>query len=642
MRPTRTLRLLAVTFAILLGGVAALNGSDSPQAGARPLTYDQLKPIQRRIISASLAEALRPRPNGSALRPTGDKTATSKAALPANAARIGTSIKVNQDQLNDTDHDMHGRGQAQNEPWISVDPTNHNRVIASYHDYRRGDASCGVSYSSDGGRRWKDSTIPDQFVRGTAFGNKDRYFFQAGGDPGVAWDSRGNAYYACGMFNRGAGTTPSKDLSTGLYVYRSTGTGGATWNFAGKPVAEQPDLQGAGLDEEDRQLIAIDTNPRSRFRDRIYVTWTRIGQDGTAYILASHSTDYGQSFSKPVVVSRDSGMCTFQHDAPTPAGRCNENQGSHPVVGPDGTLLVFYNNYNTPVGTKDNRFQIFASRSTDGGETFAPPVKVGDFYDFPDCMNYQGQNPDNGCVPEKGQGKNSIFRAANYPQGAVDPTNPNHIVVSYGSYINRHSNEQSGCTPEGFDPPSNARTTYGPLYQGVKNGGCNNDIIVATSTDGGLTFDGGTVDVRRMPSAATGRQETTDQFFQGLSISPRGILTIAYYDRQYGNNERSGYSDITLTVIKEKRSRNVRVTSSSMPPPTQMSPPYFGDIIRVATTDTVAMPVWVDTRRDALFLCAGTSNPGRPPELCTGPPPGPQTLKKANDQDIATTRIPIN
>ncbi|MWA02675.1 exo-alpha-sialidase [Actinomadura sp. LD22] len=640
MRSVRTLRLLAAAVAVL-GVIASLAGGGAPRAAARPFTYDQLKPIQRRIISPPLADALRPRPTDSAPRPRTLKALETVSSPPSSEARIGTNIKVNQDQLNDTDADTHGRGQAQNEPWISVDPTNPNRVIASYHDYRRGDASCGVSYSADGGRHWRDSTLPTQFVRGMAYGGKARYFFQAGGDPGVAWDSRGNAYYACGMFNRGPGSTPSPDLSTGLYVYRSTGTGGATWNFAGRPVVEQPDLQGEGLDEADRQLIAVDADPRSRFRDRIYVTWTRIGQDGTAYILASHSTDYGETFSKPVVVSLDSVMCTFQHGAPTPAGRCNENQGSQPVIGPDGALYVFYNNYNTPVSTKDNRFQVLASRSTDGGETFSPPVKVGDFYDFPDCTTYQGQNPDNGCVPEKGETKNSIFRAANYPQGEVDPSDPHHLVVSYGSYINRNSNEHTGCTPMGFDPPGQNRTTYGPLYAGVKNGGCNNDIVIATSTDGGSSFDGGRTDVRQMPTAATSRQKMTDQFFQGLSISPHGSLVIAYYDRQYGDDERTGYSDITLTIIRGSRAKNIRVTATSMPPPTQMSPPYFGDIIRVAATSTAAMPIWVDTRRNALFLCSGTARPGVPPRLCTGPPPGPQTLAKANDQDIATAQVPI-
>src|SRR5687768_17803967 len=43
------------------------------------------------------------------------------------------------------------------------------------------------------------------------------------------------------------------------------------------------------------------------------------------------------------------------------------------------------------------------------------------------------------CVPEKGATQNSIFRAANYPVGVVNPRNPDKIEVTFGSYINRHS-----------------------------------------------------------------------------------------------------------------------------------------------------------------------------------------------------------
>lgn len=637
--------------ALLVGGLLAMNGGGTSPARAQTLTYEQLNPVQKRIVSPRLAEAIGRRPAA----PLAVARAATTAAGPQDTTALGPAIRVNQGGLNDTDTDLQGRGQAQNEPWIAIDPHDSRRVVASYHDYRRGDADCGVSYSSDGGRHWQDSVIPDQFVRGKAYGGKARQFFQAGGDPSVTWDSRGNAYYTCGMFNRGAGLTPSTDQSTGIYVYRSTGTGGATWNFAGKPVVEQPDLAGAGLDEADRQLITADSNAHSPYRDRIYVTWTKIAQDGTAYILAAHSTDYGQTFSDPVVVSKDSSLCAYTAKAPTPAGRCNENQGSQPFVGPDGTLYVVYNNYNTPVDTAENRFQVLLSRSTDGGKSFTPPVKAGDFYDVPDCMAYQQQNPDNGCIPEKGTTTNSVFRAANYPQAAVDPLDPGHVVVTFGSYINRHSNEHTGCSPQGFDPPGADRDTYGPLYSGVKNGTCNNDIVIATSTDYGATFDGGATDVRRLPVATQDAQQgSSDQFFQGMSFTPHGVLVIAYYDRRYGDDERTGYSDITLTTMsqlavsrtrtqapKDGHTTHIRVTTSSMPPPTQMSPPYFGDIIRVQATDTVALPVWVDTRRAALFLCDGTAVPGSPPKLCTGAAPPPLTLKTANDQDILTSRVPL-
>src|SRR5437588_11078358 len=67
-----------------------------------------------------------------------------------------SNIKVNQNCLNLSDPDLQGRGQAQNEESVAVDPNNTNHVIASYNDYRRGDGTCGTSASTAGRRTWND------------------------------------------------------------------------------------------------------------------------------------------------------------------------------------------------------------------------------------------------------------------------------------------------------------------------------------------------------------------------------------------------------------------------------------------------------------------------------------------------------
>ena len=61
---------------------------------------------------------------------------------------------------------------------------------------------------------------------------------------------------------------------------------------------------------EDKQLMAVDNNVRSPFRDRIYVTWTEFAADGSAYIYESHSSNYGETFSPRVLVSSTSALCT--------------------------------------------------------------------------------------------------------------------------------------------------------------------------------------------------------------------------------------------------------------------------------------------------------------------------------------------
>ena len=102
----------------------------------------------------------------------------------------------------------------------------------------------------------------------------------------------------------------------------------------------------------------------------------------------------------------------------------------------------------------DNRNQILLAKSTDGGSTFSAPVKVSDYYDLPDCDTYQGDGADpfRACVPEKGTSTKSVFRATNYSSGAVNPTKPNQVVVTFGSYINQHSKESQRVHPGRFLP----------------------------------------------------------------------------------------------------------------------------------------------------------------------------------------------
>jgi hypothetical protein len=275
-------------------------------------------------------------------------------------------------------------------------------------------------------------------------------------------------------------------------------------------------------------------------------------------------------------------------------------------------------------------------KSTDGGVSFSAPVKVADYYDLPDCLTYQGQDPGRACVPEKGSSANSFFRATNYPSGAVDPTNKMRIVVAFGSYIGPHSNAGNGCVPAGFSGSTGLN-----LFTGVKtSGACKNDILVSVSTNGGTSFTGTTTDPRMLPSAApTAAQAKADQWFQWLAFTKNGGLAISYYDRQYGNDETTGFSDVSVFASSGSSHFGVRrATSSSLPPPTQFSGVFWGDYAGLTALDK-AHPIWSDTRAPELFLCPGTGAVGVPPAVCTASAPNAAV---ANDQDVYTTSISVS
>jgi hypothetical protein len=489
-------------------------------------------------------------------------------------------------------------------------------------------------------------------VQNVADFGASREYWGGGGDTSVAFDSKGNAYISCQVFNRGRPTSSNSDTSSALLVYRSTKNAGASWNFPGRYVRASNDTAGEGVSPFlDKQLMTVDNNstacPSSQttvtpgssctpFQDRIYVSWTEFAVDGSAYIYEAYSADYGEHFSTPHLVSGNTPLCDNTYGAGTPFGNCNENQFSQPFVGPDGTLYIVWNNFNnreTEAGN-DNRNAILLSKSVDGGNTFSAPIKVSDYYDLPDCATYQdGQDFGRACVPEKGTTSKSIFRATNYASGAVNPTNPAQVVVTFGSYINRHSNEANGCAPAGTNP-----ATGDNLYTGVKTpGACNNDIVVSISNNAGATFTGTATDPRLEPVATQDPdQATTDQFWQWIAFTKNGKLATSYYDRQYNSDETTGYSDVSLSGSGDLATYNTyRVTSSPMPPPTEFSGTFFGDYTGLAA-DTNAYPLWMDTRNPDLFVCPGTtasSGPG----VCAGQSNG----TPLNDQDVYTAALPV-
>jgi hypothetical protein len=661
---------LPLALAGVAGAICVLLLAQSPASARRPLSYGRLNKIQRRIISQDLASALnpastgqsRPRitgpgggdadqgagPDGAPFTPPSSfrsNTGGSGGAgnyFPTNqgqcATNLGNDVKVNQNCLNVTDPTLQGRGQANNEPSIAQDPMSPNHIVASDNNYIRGDGTCGAHFSLDGGRTWGDSTVPNGFTTGpTGFA---REYWQAGGDTSVAWDTHGNAYMSCQLFNRGTVASPNPDQSSAFTIFRSTQNDGASWNFPGRYTTVLFDPAGTSGELEDKALMTVDDNVRSHFRDRIYVTWTEFAADGTAYIYEVHSNDYGETFSKRVLVSADSPVCTNTFGAGTTNGRCNENQFSDPFVGPDGNLYVAYDNFNNqPTSGTNNNYQVLLSKSTDGGQTFSSPVKVSSYYDLPDCDTYQGAGADSGrsCVPEKGSSTVSVFRATNYPSGQVNPRNAKQVTVAFGSYINPDSNETNGCTPTGFSGFGN------PTYDGVKTAGdCANKILLGVSKDGGSSFSTSTDPRKGLVVTQSRGQTKTDQFWQWSAFTPSGQLAVDYYDRQYGNDETTGSSDFSLSGSWDlSQFGQVRVTGSSMPAPTQFEGPaggqFYGDYVGLAAVGK-AHPIWSDTRSLDVFLCPGTGAPGAPPALCGATEPNGQI---ANDEDTFSAAVNV-
>jgi hypothetical protein len=189
----------------------------------------------------------------------------------------------------------------------------------------------GYSYSNNGGFTWKSSYLPP--LPGT----------QATSGDGVVDVDRSGNFYASQL-----GVTAEGNLA--IAVNKST-DGGRT--FAPAVVVES---QG----DVDKEWLATGPDPKNRFRDNIYVTWTDFLDAGGAAIRFARSVDGGASFATKTLFSPAA-------DA-NPANPQNSVQFSVPVVDKlSGKIYIalFQSSF-----AEQDYLRIFTS--SDGGETFSP------------------------------------------------------------------------------------------------------------------------------------------------------------------------------------------------------------------------------------------------------------------------------
>lgn len=274
------------------------------------------------------------------------------------------AVTVNQDTA----------GAPQNETAIAVDPNNPSRVVAGANDYvtrtwsctvggtpcsALGDGYSGTYFSNNGGSTWCCTATDPQHL-GTLIPGVTRLAggqYDAAGDPALAFDSRGTVYYAGLGFNR-------ESAPNTVAVNRGSfdSSGDLSWS---QPTFINPTTSPSTLN--DKEWIAADANASSPFRDRVYVSWTR-------FLFNAHNGSYVQS---PIFFAWSSnGGRTFS--APTQiSGNVKYDQGSRPVVGPDGSVYVFFEGA-TRLATLDSTYVV---KSTDGGVSWGKPVQVSTLVD---------------------------------------------------------------------------------------------------------------------------------------------------------------------------------------------------------------------------------------------------------------------
>jgi len=467
-------------------------------------------------------------------------------------AKIGTAIcstvtstaaNVNTDCEHNVPH---------NETSIAVNPTDPNNILGGANDYQLALNPGGhvsetllsrAHVSFDGGRTWTEYPVNSNSA------------YQASGDPSVAFDASGHAYYGTLGF-RFVG--PANAQNPDVLVSHSS-DGGQSW--ATSVIATGSGNEGSVGDLLDKEYVAAwgDGNAIVSFGD------FRLGQKGavTSRIYASVTHDSGATWSTPTLIS----------------GSLDEAFVSTPVVTSNGRVFVSFLNTGDLSTGRDTVEVVEVSPAT--GAPIAGPFDVGlaidGFTDYPIALGRQTY-------------QDSTFRTWAAGNITADPTNPAHLAAVW-------SDMRNSVTPAPGDP-----------YSAVTN----SDVIVSQSTDFGRTWSApsavGLPGDQFMPWGAFDASGTLRIGTFDRSGDP------ANHQYDYSlltQNGTASYARSVVSTASSDPTKNDRWFSGTTLNPAFPHPSAFiGDYGNIAvvpgTTHTVAY--WTDMREQACF--AGTCRSG--------------------------------
>ena len=352
----------------------------------------------------------------------------------------------------------------QNEQNIVINPANALNLVTSANEYRAIEQA--VYVSMDGGSTWTDVPLTG-WTRSTggsgAFSTVDSC-----GDPVLSFNKDGSRLYFTQLvcnFDKFPRT------KSGVTIASST-DGGLHWS-----APKMIDFRSSGDFFADKEWVAAGAG------GTVYVTWTRFyqGPRGLGYlrspIMISASADGGKTWTAPKEVS----------DATRPF-----NQGSAPVVGPDGTLYVGYEATDPASGyTQD---QQVVAVSTDHGGTFTQHAIARVFDDF-SCYPIQLPGAQDRQTLSFEQ-----FRINSYPSLALDPSN-GHLAMVWAD-----------------DEGAGNCGTQDPTFTGSAT---SNQVKLVTSTDGST-----------WSSVQTITTGAADKVYPSVGAN-HGRIVVGYYTRAY-------------------------------------------------------------------------------------------------------------
>ncbi|HEX6350476.1 MAG TPA: hypothetical protein VF160_13930 [Candidatus Dormibacteraeota bacterium] len=473
-----------------------------------------------------------------------------------------------------------------------------NNLVAGQNDSRVGFNHCGFDYSFNGGQTWGDGLPPFwQHINSPQFdgihtilgGNGTLHTYDAASDPALATDADGRAFFSCVVFD------VASDASAVFVTSSPVGAGGSFYNNLpelGPRFVVAEDNNPAVV--HDKQFIIADNFANSPNKNNVYITWTVFRQSPqcgsspnpnnefrycSSPIFGSMSTDHAQTWSRPEEISGSADAICFFGNFFDPARNphaCDFDQGSDPIVRPDGSLVVVFNNGNT-AATNPNSQQLSVLCKPSGSSTAgtahmncgAPgivgsDVSVGE----PQC-NF-GRGPEE-CVP------GPDIRTNDFPRSAVNRENGN-VYATWQDYRNGEYDIQLAMTTDGVHwtdatkdvNPDSGKDHYFPA------------IDLGTKKGEGDEKKGDHVGVSYYRSGRVPGENTTPTAGFKPGVNPGVAAEASDYDLAGGRGLDTPY--------------DARRISPEFPPPDGNQVGFNGDYSGLIVIGNTAHPIWSDTR----------------------------------------------
>jgi BNR repeat-like domain len=393
---------------------------------------------------------------------------------------------------------------SQAEVRIAADPRNSSRLLAASNS--DSDPGMRVYSSSDGGRSWRSEVLP------RPSGSPP---MPCHADPAPAIDDSGNEYVT--FMQAAESCDEGGEHVTLRLAIRLAGEG--SWHYWSQS-AIHADERGSF---DDNPWLAIDTGADSPHAGRLYLGWFRSVAGRRLGFEISHSDDHGAHWSEPQLTS----------DSVDDAGYPSLS------VADDGVVYAAWHDFG--------RGALFLDRSTDGGETFGPDIRL----------------------PLRGRD------AANCPNGRPIAAQPLRCVRSDPTVIADAERDR-------------VYLTYSDL---APNG--SEDVFVAA-------YDRRLNAVSGFPRRiGTRERQASDQFWPTSALDPRsGRLVLCFYATGTGMaRTRATFSCAVSDALAARWSPAQRIaTVASDETRPRASEFAYGDYEGVAVAGGIAHPIWTDSR----------------------------------------------